>query len=270
MSTPQVQPHAHPDSVRARSVRRVVAALALTLALCVFAGIALAQDASDSGSASAERATTEDTRRRGNMTVLRDDSTLYAVTHRAGLFGFLGHEHAITVETWTVDLCYLEDIEDSYIEVTVPTDSVRLDTERGLELAGVESSPDPGTISGLQAQMLGADFLHADMFPQLRFASTAVSRQPDDAAQDAGSDAASVEDLRIEGDLTVHGRTTQIAFPVRVERADTGAFTFSAHVQFRMTDFGITPENTAGVVAVADEMDLYVDIAAQRTGNACE
>lgn len=222
------------------------------------------------------------------MTVLRDDSTLYAVTHRAGLFGFLGHEHAVTAESWSVDLCYLEDVDGSFISVTVPTGSVRLDTERGLELAGLTSSPDPDTVSDLQMQMLGPEFLHADMFPQLRFASTAVSRASGEAAGDAGdadsgtrdeaagttesdaTDATAATDLQIDGELTIHGRSNPIEFPVRVERSDTGTFRFSAHVQFRMTDFGITPENTAGVVAVADEMDVYVDIAAQRTGNVCE
>lgn len=200
--------------------------------------------------------------RRGNMTIARGASTLYAVTHRAGLFGFLGHEHAITMRDWSATLCWIEDSPDaSFLDVRVPTSSVRLDTERGLELAGLESSPDPGTIEDLQAEMLSGAYLDAASFPELRFVSTSVARADEDAPEGV--------DLRVEGALTIHGQTQPVSFPVRIVRDETGPFTFSAHVAFRMTDFGITPENTAGVVAVADEMDLYVDLVARRTQRDC-
>ena len=196
------------------------------------------------------------------MTVLRADSALWAVTHRAGLFGFLGHEHAITAESWSATLCWLEDEPArSFVDVTVPTASLRIDTERGKDLAGLESSPDPSTIQDLQREMLSDRFLHAERFPELRFRSTGVSAPGDDAADDV--------DLEVAGELSIHGRTREISFPVRIERASTGAFTFSVHVAFRQTDFGIMPENTVGVVAVADEMDLYLEIVAQRSSATC-
>ena len=200
--------------------------------------------------------------RRGNMTVLRGDSALWAVTHRAGLFGFLGHEHAITAERWSATLCWIEDEPSrSFVDMQVPTESLRIDTERGKELAGLESSPDPSTIADLQRKMLSERFLHAERFPELRFVSSRVSLPGD--GRDSGVD------LVVTGELSIHGQTREISFPVRIERAPTGAFTFSVHVAFRQTDFGIMPENTVGVVAVADEMDLYLEIVAQRSAADC-
>lgn len=200
--------------------------------------------------------------RRGNMTVLRDASTLYAVTHQAGLLGFLGHEHAITMRDWSATLCWVEGSPHaSFLEVTVPTSSVRLDTERGRELAGLASSPDPDTVEDLQAEMLSDAYLDAASFPALRFSTTSV--------EPAGEGAPEGADLEVEGELTIHGQTQPVSFPVGIERDETGPFTFTAHLAFRMTAFGITPENTAGVVAVADEMDLYVEMVAQRTQRDC-
>ena len=236
------------------SPRRALALLCLALSL--------AWGVAQNGTAD-EAPSERPSERRGNMTVLRGDSALWAVTHRAGLFGFLGHEHAITAERWSATLCWIEDEPTrSFMEMRVPTASLRIDTDRGKELAGLESSPDPSTIADLQRQMLSERFLHAERFPELRFRSSGVSRPGDDHGTDV--------DLVVRGDLTLHGRTKPISFPVRIERASTGAFTFSVHVAFRQTDFGIMPENTIGVVAVADEMDLYLEIVALRSTASCE
>lgn len=234
-------------------LQRALAILGLALLLAWGAGQDGGTDGSEQGSSP---------ERRGNMTVLRGDSALWAVTHQAGVLGFLGHEHAITAERWSATLCWLQDDPTrSFIDMTVPTESVRIDTERGKELAGVESSPDPSTIEDLQRRMLSQEFLHAERFPELRFRSTQVARPGEDAAADV--------DLAVTGELTIHGRTREITFPVRIDRASTGAFTFTAHVAFRQTEFGIMPENTIGVVAVADGMDLYLEIVAQRSTATC-
>lgn len=262
----------------ARSVTPLGLALAVALACVLSFGLlwsptALAQSGDGSGGEAGSNAgssATAQTDRSTNMIVLRTDSTLYAVTHRAGLFGFLGHEHAITTQEWSARLCYLEEnVDQSFIEVTIPTGSVRIDTERGQELAGLESSPDPGTIEDLQMEMLGDRYLDADAFPELAFTSTSVTHAEGTADDSSGADAPPA-DLEVTGDLTIHGQTNSVTFPVVVERTDTGSFRFEAHVAFRMTNFGIAPENTAGVVAVADEMDIYLNLAAQRTRETCD
>lgn len=244
--------------------------LAWLAAACVFAQILSAGWAFGQGTA-------VELERRGNMTIARNASTVWAVTHRAGFLGFLGHEHAITAESWSARLCWIEsEPTRSFFDMVVPTNSVRIDTERGLELAGLASSPDPSTVEDLQRRMLGSEFLAAERFPQLRFRSTSVEPRDEDPLSDAsaaddplGADADPDLDLRVTGDLTLHGRTQSIDVPVRIQRLDTGAFTFSAHVTFRMTDFGITPESTIGVIDVADELDLYVEIVAHRTAPDC-
>ena len=235
---------------------------AFTVLLLCCGGFCLAQGAEGGAEGNADGSTSAEGGRRGNMTVLRGESALYAVTGRAGLLGFLGHDHAITVGGWTASLCWPQaGAEGAFVDVRVATASLRLDTERGQRLAGLESRPDEETIEDLQAQMLGERFLHAVMFPELRFASTSV--------RSAGGDAEEGVDLLVDGELSIHGRTNPITLAVSVERANTGPFTFRGRTTFRMTDFGIEPENTAGIVAVADEIDLHVELVALRTRAGC-
>lgn len=192
-----------------------------------------------------------------NMRIVYEESSLYAVTGRAGALGFLGHNHAITAEEWSATLCYRPDaVQESSIEVVVSAQALRIDTPRGVELAGLESSPSEETIADLQERMLSSEFLAAQEFPELRFVSARVSRR------DAST-------LAVEGDLTIHGRTNPVSIQVDVERADDGTFMLSTHFTFLMSDFGITPENTLGIISVADEMDAYVDLVARRTTRTC-
>lgn len=200
--------------------------------------------------------------RRGNMTVIESESAFYAKTGQAGLLGFLGHNHAITAESWSATLCWpVNGIEGAFLDMVVSTASARIDTERGRRLADLESSPDADTIADLQEEMLSERYLDADAYPELRFTSTAVSRPGEGAAADV--------DLVVEGDLTIHGTTNPVTLAVVTGREETGPFIFSTQTTFRMTDFGITPENTAGIVAVADEVELHVELVAQRTREGC-
>ena len=200
--------------------------------------------------------------RRGNMTVLKSESALYAETGRAGLLGFLGHDHAITAEEWSASLCWPADgVEGAFLDMVVPTASTRIDTARGRRLADLDSSPGANTIADLQEDMLGQEYLDAEAYPELRFTSTSVSRPGENAADEA--------DVVVEGELTIHGTTNPVTLAVVTGRDETGPFIFSTQTTFRMTDFGITPENTAGLVAVADDMELHVEIVAQRTRAGC-
>jgi polyisoprenoid-binding protein YceI len=182
-------------------------------------------------------------------------SYVLAKTDRAGALGFLGHRHAILATDWTARLCLdPERPTEASLEVTVPTGRLTLDSDRAVELAGTGSRPRPDTVADLQRRMLSAEFLDADRFPEIRFVSTGTARTGDGA-------------LAVDGQLTLHGRTTGIGARAELTSLDGTVVRLRAEATARMTDHGIEPEENLGVVSVADAFDIVVELVA-RPGHA--
>ncbi len=188
--------------------------------------------------------------------IVRQRSTVHVVTRRAGALGFLGHDHAILATRWTGDICFdPDDLSASDVRLTVATPSLVIDTDRAVEVAGTSSRPDPDTIQQLRTRMLGREFLDADEHPEIRFASRSVTTDGDD--------------LIVEGPFTLHGRTRIVRASATVTRPRDGTVRFQVRMAARMTDYGIEPETNFGVVDVADEFDLFVDLSTRPTSEPC-
>lgn len=187
----------------------------------------------------------------GGFRIDRAGTWVVAVTDTAGLFGFLGHKHAIEVTGWSdrVDW-HPDEPAASRAMVSVPARDLRIDTGRARELAGLEDGPDAETVAELQDKMLGPENLAAAEHPELRLELTEVSGDPE-------------ERLRVAGELTVRGRTEPVAFPVRVERRG-GGWGFTGSFTVEQSAFGIEPESVAGVVKVADPVEIRFRVAVAR------
>lgn len=186
-----------------------------------------------------------------------EHSSLHVVTRRAGALGFLGHDHAILATDWSARLCYApEDPTASRARVTVTTDSLVIDTDAALAQAGLSSRPDPETVAELRERMLGPAFLDAAAHPEIRFEGRSVSR-----ADDGG--------LVIAGPFHLHGEARALRIPVDVEPLDGNAVRFRAGFTQRMSDYGIRPESTLGVVAVADAFEVVLDVVARPGSTPC-
>ncbi|MDZ7708384.1 MAG: YceI family protein [Trueperaceae bacterium] len=184
-------------------------------------------------------------------------STVHVVTRRAGALGFLGHDHAILATRWTGSICFApDDPSASEVRVTVATPSLVIDTDLAVEVAGTSWRPGPDTMLEIRTRMLGPEFLDADEHPEIRFASRSVTSDGDD-------------DLIVEGPFTLHGRTRIVRAPVTVTPAPDGTVRFEVRMSVRMTDYGIEPETNLGVVDVADEFDLFVDVLTRPTSEPC-
>lgn len=182
-----------------------------------------------------------------------EGSWVVAVTEKAGALGFLGHRHAVLVTDWTADVDWRpEEPAASAATVTVPTASLRIDTARGRELAGLDAGPDEDDVAELQEKILGPENLAADDHPELRLEIDEVEPRGDG--------------LRVAGRLTVRGRTVPVEFPVEMEEAGGGAVRFSGSLTVKQTAFGIEPESVAGVVKVADPVEIRFQILLQSSG----
>jgi polyisoprenoid-binding protein YceI len=164
---------------------------------------------------------------------------------KAGVFGFAGHEHEVVGGSFegTV-VADREDIARSSVEVRFDTAGLRV-TGKG------EPKKD---VPKVQKAMVGPKCLDVTRYPHIRFVSKTV----------AGKHTQDRYDLEIRGDLTVHGVTRALSFPVRVDIAGD-RLTANGHTVIRQTDFGITPISTAGVVKVKDELALEWTLVARRS-----
>lgn len=186
-----------------------------------------------------------------------DRSTIHVVTGRAGALGFLGHDHAILARDWSGRICYdADEVAASSAEFTVATPSLALDTDAAMAVADQSSRPGADTRADLQRDMLSAEYLDAQAYPEIHFESRLVSTSPE-------------ADLAVVGQFSLHGVTRVLRFPVEVTRSGDEAVRFQARSTARMTDHGIEPESTLGVINVADAFDIVVDVVARPSSQPC-
>ena len=183
-------------------------------------------------------------------------SRIYVVTHRTGLFSFLGHEHAILAPRWTALLCWdAPGHATARAELTVDARALEIDADSVRASAGLGGGPSPQQRVQIQRKLHDAKHLDTQRYPELRFRSTAVR-----AAGDT---------LLLSGTLTIRDRTRAVELPVIVQRESGGDLRLTGALRLRQSDFGIRPESIAGVVKVADPVDLHVALRARPSDRSC-
>jgi polyisoprenoid-binding protein YceI len=128
-----------------------------------------------------------------------------------------------------------------------------------LNKSRVEASIDAGSINTREAQrdahLKSADFLDVEKFPALTFKSTRISKM-------------SVDEIAVEGDLSIHGVTRNVVFDVEGPSApikDPWGNTrigISAKTTIERKDFGLTWNaalETGGIV-VGEEVHITLDV----------
>jgi polyisoprenoid-binding protein YceI len=184
-------------------------------------------------------------------------SHIVAVTHRAGLFSFLGHEHAILATEFTAVLCLVPETPSrSTLRIAVPTRSLVIDSDTARALAHLGGGPGADTRIDIARKMIDEQRLHADAHPTLSFESTAVER-------------ARADTLQVRGRLTIRGVTQDVAFPAVLSNLSNGAARLVAKLRIQLRKFGIVPETVAGVVRVANDVDLNIDLVATQSAREC-
>jgi polyisoprenoid-binding protein YceI len=145
---------------------------------------------------------------------------------KTGLFSMAGHEHLVSAP----------------ISAGVLAESGRPHVEFRVDAARMEVQPDPKIDARTQAEIqkdMQEITLESAKYPEIVFRSTRVEKQ-------AG------ERWMVEGTLTLHGVTKQLALAVM--RSGDG---FVSHATIKQTDFGIKPISAAGgAVKVKNELEI--------------
>lgn len=185
-----------------------------------------------------------------------EGSYVLAVTGKAGLLGALGHEHAILGETVQGEICHdPTDPASTRAAFTVPTASLVIDSTRGRELADLGDGPKPDDVEKMQQDMLSARYLGADEHPEITLTLKELR---------AGRQGP----LRVTADFSLHGVTREVSFPLEVSR-DHGRLTATGGFTVEQTGHGIEPSSVAGVVKVADPVEVRFHLLTRATGEEC-
>jgi len=159
-------------------------------------------------------------------------SDLLVRTDRAGFFGFLGHHHTIRARRFSGTIVLPNADGPGSLDVEIEADS----------LAVEDPGEDVGTLEKIRRTM-DEEVLESAEYPRIALHSTSVRWAKDGDVE-----------LRVTGDLSLHGTTRALTFPIRVVR-ETDRLHLEGEVVVRQRDFGIRPVSVGvGAVQVKDEV----------------
>ena len=175
--------------------------------------------------------------------VVPDKSSLRIEVGKGGAFGFLaGHTHEVEGRIQGGVTADARDLPHAEIRLTIHAADLRVSGK----------GEPPEDVPKVQERMLGPDVLDVARFPDITFRSTSVVGG---AQREAGAD------LRVTGELTLHGRTKSITAPVHV-RIDGSSLTATGTLSVKQSDFGIKPVSVGGVVSVKDALTIHFSVTA--------
>jgi polyisoprenoid-binding protein YceI len=175
-----------------------------------------------------------------------DSSTVRAHTGSSGLLGFAGHEHTIAVRRFS-GLAAVDSTDVSRLGVRI--------TVWASSLAVV----DPG--EGEDKRVRIEKDMHEKVLAVGEFATiefTAVRFAPEKPAGALGSHRG-----QLTVALTLHGVTREISFPIAVD-IDRQRLHACGAFSIKHSDFNLTRIKVAGVVNVAETIDIEFDIVGRR------
>ena len=179
--------------------------------------------------------------------VVPEKSSLRIEVGKGGAFGFVaGHTHEVEGRIQGRITADARDLSSSAIQLTIRAADLRV--------SGKGEPPDD--VPKVQERMLGPDVLDVARYPEITFRSRSVA---------VGGGRSAAADLRVTGELTLHGRSKSITAPVRVQ-IDGGSLTASGTLTVKQSDFGIKPVSVGGVVNVKDALTIHFTVTADSAG----
>jgi len=212
--------------------------------------------------------------------VVPDSSSLVAVTGRSGLLAFLGHEHAIRATEWLPTAC-LDPARPTrgWADISVDARSLEIDSDTARALADLGDGPGEEDRAEIRTKMLGPENLAVEEHPQILVEAVSTGEGGDappggpeggeGTASDEAGEVPAARDVPVTVAVTVRGRRVEYEGDVDIAETGDGSVRVRGEVEIELRDFGIEPESVAGVVNVANEVDLLLRLLARPTGESC-
>ncbi len=158
-------------------------------------------------------------------------STLTIKVWKTGLFSAFAHNHEISAP---ITAGTVREGDNAAVKFNV--------NARGMKVLDPEASS--STRAEVERNMLSADVLDTQQYPEIAFESSGVR------SSDSGA-------YTVSGNLTLHGRTLPVQAGVRL----TGPGKYEGSAKLKQTTFGIQPISIGGgSVKVKDEVDIIFTI----------
>jgi polyisoprenoid-binding protein YceI len=177
----------------------------------------------------------------GTYRVIPQSSRVEIHVFRGGMFGSLGDNHLIGGAKFSGEAI---GGKDGTWKMSVRMDSASLRVED----SGISDS----TRQEIQSTMLGPTQLDVARFPAIEVESRSVER------------GGAPNSLRLNCNLTLHGVTRQVEFPITFAEHD-GGMEVKGRMQLRLRDFNIQPISKGmGTVKVKNEFEVVYDMKLRR------
>lgn len=185
------------------------------------------------------------TQKTRTYTIVAGESSFWVFVPKTGLLSGFAHDHEIGVKSFTGKIVVPE--------AGASNGSLELDVD-ATSLTVLDKKPSEDDKKKIYNSM-HTEVLESAKYPKINFKSVSVN----DLKQTGGD----AYNFTLNGDLTLHGVTKRIAFPVSLtinaqELRAIGKYTL------RQTDFGIKPYSAAGgTIKVKNEITVNFNIVAR-------
>jgi polyisoprenoid-binding protein YceI len=178
-------------------------------------------------------------------------STVRVHLGRAGLLGFLGHDHTIEAP-----------ISQGRVEVRPgrPEDSLVDLRWKAAALAVVPGTEPAEDIPEVEERMRGPEVLAVEAHPEIRFWSFEITVEESQPGSHRWT-------LHVKGGLELKGERHTVELPLEVTRQGD-EIVATGEAKLRLKRLGIEPPSVAGVVNVANDFRVSFDVRAARQREA--
>ena len=172
-------------------------------------------------------------------------TVLIVRTYKGGLGGALAHNHAIRSMKTTGSVAWQPGGEGCSFDITVDVPSFRVDHTADRKIMSLEGEVDAGQVEDITKNMMAADQLNVAAHKKMTFKATKCT------------------DTTVAGMLTIVGKSVPKKVPLAVT-VDGDTLHAKGKLEFKHSDFGITPYSLAGFVKNQDELVMKIDLKAKK------
>jgi polyisoprenoid-binding protein YceI len=182
-----------------------------------------------------------------------DKSKLYVqiFKDRTTLASALAHDHVVSAMNWQGQvLADPAKPTECTVDVTVPVDGLQADLPLMRSFVGYESMLSESDQRKVSAQLRDKEQLDAGNYPEISFHGRSCS--------------GTREELTVNGQLTIRGRSKDVSIPLKVTYADNGFHTTGTFTA-RHSDFGFSPYSAFfGAVKNRQEIHFVINVFATK------
>ncbi len=179
-------------------------------------------------------------------------SEFVVLVSRAGVGSALAHDHVVRATRFSGSLDVDRELVALSAEIEVDARALEVDEPEQRAKYGLSGRLSEEDRAEVRTTMLGEGQLDVERYPEIRFRASQIERAP--------------EGFRLTGDLTLHGVTRRVSFPMQV-REEGEALHGTGSLRFKQSDFGIEPYSVAlGAIRNRDEVELRFGVVALPSG----